>query len=55
MADKKITQLPNNYPLTGVELFEIVQAADNKKVSLQSIYDFIAACTISNNSTPVKG
>ena len=37
MADKKITQLPNNYPLTGIELLEIVQAADNKKVSFPYI------------------
>ena len=50
MADKKITQLPNNYPLTGTELLEIVQAADNKKVSLTAIATFIAS-TIPSGGT----
>lgn len=59
MADKKITQLPNNFPLTGAELIEIVQATDNKKTSLTAIATFIASTLPSsvsaNNGLNVVG
>ena len=52
MPDKKISQLPNNFPLTGAELIEIVQAADNKKTNLTAIAAFVASTLPTSSTSP---